>query len=132
MVDDDGIPARAPVVRPANAVGELGLGIGQEQLQQLIVSIINTQNKYQATYNIVALDLVGLAPRTHHIGVIRRNHRDDLHALLTQLRQVLDIPGHMVHGAGRSERAWTISIPHIPIDQKWHSLPGTENRTTFL
>lgn len=56
VVESDGVARQARPVGQADALGKLGLLVGQEQ-------------------DVVVLDAVGLAPRTHHPRVIVPHHR---------------------------------------------------------
>lgn len=55
------------------------------------------------THDVVPADLVRLAPRAHDEGVVESQDSDNIHAFLPELRQVLDVSRHVVHGTGRSE-----------------------------
>lgn len=56
-------------------------------------------------HDIISPHLIGFAPRTHHVGVVESKNCNDIHSFLAQVRQILDIAGHMVGRAGRSKSA---------------------------
>ena len=72
------------------------------------LDMLDTTNQKDHTYNVVAADLVGLTPGAHDEGVVESQDGDNVDALLTELRQVLDVSGDVVHGAGRGECSWMI------------------------
>lgn len=108
VVDDDRIPAGAArcAIGPANALREFGLGVGEEELFGTISYRSTRVRPRPCTHNLITLYFVGLAPGAHHERVIECNHCDDIHTLLSELRQVLDVAGHVVHGAGRGKSPW--------------------------
>lgn len=85
MVNDKGVTVgTALLVSPANALGELGLRVRQEE-------------------NVVASDAVGLAPSTHDIGIVVGENSDNINTLGPQLRELLDISGDVGGRADGSE-----------------------------
>lgn len=93
-------------VGPSNTLGELRIWIREEQLirevsYKLLVSLFF--GRYRQTYDIIPLDVVSLAPRTHYKWIIKCRHSHNIHSLFLQGRQVLDIARKMVDRAGRSE-----------------------------
>lgn len=118
VVNHNGIPTGATgrAVGPTNALRELGIGIGQEKLF-LYVSLypeLRILGKGYSTYNVVAADLVRLAPCAHDEGVVESQDGDNIHALLPELRQVLDVSGHMVHRTGRGESTYGMGVKLVP------------------
>jgi len=57
------------------------------------------------TNNIIILNTIRLAPRTHHKRIVIRNHSDDINALGFDGGQVLDVAGEMLDGAAGCEGA---------------------------
>jgi hypothetical protein len=55
------------------------------------------------THDFVSADLIGLAPGAHDEGVVESHNGHNVHTLSTELRQILDISGHVVHRASRGE-----------------------------
>jgi hypothetical protein len=49
----------------------------------------------EKTYNIITLDPIRLAPRTHNPRIIERNDRHDIDALRLDRREVLDVAREM-------------------------------------
>ena len=85
VVNDDGVTVSATfLVSPANALGELGLGVRQEK-------------------NVVASDAVGLAPCTHDVGVVVGENGDNINTLSPQSGKVLNVSGNMGGRANGSE-----------------------------
>lgn len=75
VVNDDGVTVSAALlISPANALGELGLGVRQEE-------------------NIVASDGVGLAPGAHDVGIVVGENGDNINTLGPQGREVLNVSG---------------------------------------
>lgn len=137
VVDDDRIPAGTArrAIGPANALREFGVGVGEEELFSTISYRSTRVGPGPSTHNLITLHFVGLSPGAHHEWVIECNHRHDIHALLSELRQVLDVAGHVVHGAGRGKSTWRYRAKvssHGYGNERKQSLPGTEKRTTFL
>lgn len=106
MVNDNGVPARASgcLVGPANALGELGIGIGEEELcPKLVTDRTRYSNGAVGTHDFVSAHLVGLAPGAHHEGVIESHDGNNVNTLCAELGQVLNISWHVVDGAGRGK-----------------------------
>lgn len=57
------------------------------------------------TYDIVILDSIRLAPGAHDPRIIKSSDGHDIHALLLQRGQILNVSWEMVLGTGRSECA---------------------------
>lgn len=93
VVDNNGISTGASRIwiRPADALGELGVGVREEQ-------------------DIVPPNVVRLPPGTHDKRIIGRDDGNDVDALLAEVREVLDIAGDMAHGASRGEGAYTAGL----------------------
>jgi len=49
----------------------------------------------EKTYNIITLNPIRLAPRTHNPRIIERNDRHDIDALRLDRREVLDVAREM-------------------------------------
>lgn len=85
VVNDDGVTASAAlVVSPANALGELGLRVGEEE-------------------DVVVGDLVSLAPGAHDESIVVGKDGNNVDALLADLRELLDVLGDVVGRADRGE-----------------------------
>lgn len=85
VVDDDGVTASAAlVVSPANALGELGLGVGEEE-------------------NVVVGDLVGLTPGAHNESIVVGKDGNNVDTLLAELGELLDVLGDVVGRADGGE-----------------------------
>jgi hypothetical protein len=54
-------------------------------------------------HDFVPANSVRLSPGAHHEGIIEGNNSDDVHSLLTEVWQVLNISGDVVDGTGRSK-----------------------------
>jgi len=65
------------------------------------------------TNNIIILDPIGLAPRTHDKGVVERQDGDDVDLLALDLIELLDIARQMADGAARCERPWYGEEDHL-------------------
>lgn len=106
MVNDNGIAtgATGSIVGPTNALGELGFGVRQEKLCTIVVSLDSAIAR-NITHNLIVLDLVGLAPGTHHKGIIKSDYSNNIDALLAELGQVLNVARDMVDGASGGEGA---------------------------
>lgn len=59
------------------------------------------------TYNVVASDLVGLAPGAHDVGIVVGQDGDNVDTLLTELGESLDVAGDVSGRADGSESTWT-------------------------
>ena len=64
------------------------------------MQVIPLGQKENMTYNIVVLDALRLAPRTHHVGVVVCNHSDLVDALLLQRVKGCDEAGKVLLRAG--------------------------------
>lgn len=85
VVDDDGVTASAALgVSPANALGELGLGVGEEE-------------------NVVVGDLVGLTPGAHDESIVVGKDGNSVDTLLAELGELLDVLGDVVGRADGGE-----------------------------
>lgn len=85
VVNDDGVTASAAlVVSPANALGELGLGVGEEE-------------------DVVVGDLVGLTPGAHDEGIVVGKDGNNVDTLLADLRELFNVLGDVVGRADGSE-----------------------------
>lgn len=60
---------------------------------------------WYCTHNIIILNPVRLAPRTHDPGIVERNDGHDVDALGLKRRQVLDVAGEMLCAAAGGEGA---------------------------
>lgn len=108
VVEDDGeTTGAALVVSPANALGELGLGVRQEELD--CESVDETDKKEKKTYNVITGDLVGLAPGAHDIGIVVGKDGNNVDTLGTELGKLLNVLGNVTgradggEGTGESE-----------------------------
>jgi hypothetical protein len=68
-------------------------------------SIKKKAQEWRQSYNIVILDVIGLAPRAHDEGVVEGNAGNDIDALALQLGQILDEARKMLGGASGGEGA---------------------------
>lgn len=105
VVEDNGVTTSTTVlVSPADALGELGVGVGEEELQQLVH---NAQFKFFVlqgnTYNVIVLDAVGLTPGAHDEGIVVGQDGNNVNTLLTDLRELLLVLGDVVGRADGSE-----------------------------
>ena len=57
-------------------------------------------------YNIITLDSIRLAPRTHNPRIVERNDGYDINSLALDRGQVVDVAGEVLGGAARCEGAW--------------------------
>lgn len=101
MVDDDGVAASAALgISPADALGELGLGVGKEELQTVVSGNSSKRRTEQGTYDVITSDLVGLAPGAHDIGIVVGKDGNDVDTLGAELRELLEVLGDV---AGRAD-----------------------------
>lgn len=85
VVNDNGVTVGTTlIVGPANALGELGLGVGQEE-------------------NVVASDAVGLAPGAHDVGIVVGENGNHINTLGPQGREVVNVSGDVGGRADGSE-----------------------------
>ena len=105
IVNDHSVSSGPFALGPAQSLGESCVGIGQEELTHESQLPRITDDKQKETHNVTALDLIGLAPRTHHIRVVVSQAGHNVDALLLQPGKVLDIAGKVLQGAGARERA---------------------------
>lgn len=85
VVNDNGVTASAALlVSPANALRELGVGVGEEE-------------------NVVVGDLVGLTPGAHDEGIVVGKDGNNVDTLLADLRELLNVLGDVVGGADGGE-----------------------------
>jgi hypothetical protein len=136
VIDNQGVSAGAArsSIGPANALGELGINIRQEELYA-----IRTRARIHArglSYNRVIRDLIGLSPGAHDKRIVEGHDSNDIDSLCFELRAILNVSRQVAHGAGRGESAF--SIEHVldmrTVVYRQHVLhsPGTEKSTTFL
>jgi len=99
VVNDNGIPTSAPrgVISPSNALGELGIRVGKEELFGKSKRLINIRDTV-GTHDGIPHS-VHLAPGAHNKGIVESKNRNNVHTLLLQLGQVLDVSGNVVGGA---------------------------------
>lgn len=107
VVEDDGVAVGTALgVGPANALGEAGLGVGEEELEgssQLIMPQRKHGGYVRETYNVIASDTVGLAPGAHDVGIVVGQDGNNVDALGAQLGELLDVLGDVVGGADGGE-----------------------------
>lgn len=85
VVDDETIAVSATlVIGPADTLGELGLGIGEEE-------------------EVVSGNTVGLAPGAHDVGVVVGENSNDIDTLGLELRELLGVLGNVSGGADGGE-----------------------------
>lgn len=96
IFNDHCIPSQPIVVCPTVALGEFAFVIREEK-------------------NIVSFDTVGLSPGSHHVGIVRGYHRNDLHTFPLQYVKVLDVRRKMLFGAARSESTFQLICQCIPL-----------------
>ena len=60
------------------------------------VTVNIVQRRKRGAHNVVPADSVRLSPGAHHEGIIEGNDSDNVHSLLTEVWQVLNISGNMV------------------------------------
>lgn len=99
MVNDNSIPTSAPRggISPSNALGELGVRVGKEELFDKSKQLLDIRGTV-GTYNGIPHS-VHFAPCTHNKGIIESKDRNNIHPLLLELGEVLDISGDVVGGA---------------------------------
>ena len=103
VVQDDGVTLGAALlIGPANALGELGVGVGQEQLGEMSVNR-NRVSERQDTYDVVVLDTVGLAPGAHDEGIVVGEDGNDVNTLLADLGEALQVLGDVASRADGGE-----------------------------
>ena len=62
------------------------------------------------TYNLVVAHFVGLSPGAHYVGIVKRDHGNNVHSLLTELGQVLDVSGNVADRAGWCESTYQCRV----------------------
>jgi len=58
------------------------------------------------THNIIILDTIRLAPRTHDKRIVVGNDGHGINALAFDCAQIVDVAGEMLRGAAGGESAW--------------------------
>ena len=90
VIDDDTETTGTAIrLGPADALGELGVRVGQEE-------------------DVIVLDTVGLAPGTHDVGIIDGNDGDDIDALGLELGKLLNVLGHVSGRADGGKGTWEV------------------------
>ena len=102
VVKDDTITTSTTVrLGPADALGELGVVVGKEELQRVNIENITISPGRINTYNVVVLDTVGLAPGAHDEWVVDGKDGNDIDTLGLEFRELLDVLGDV---SGRTDR----------------------------
>jgi hypothetical protein len=106
VVNDNCIPASATRsgISPANALGELGIGVRKEELFEN-VSGWSTEEIIFCTHNGIPHS-VHLAPCAHNKRIIESKDSNNIDTLLLQLGEVLDVSGNVVGGASGGKSTW--------------------------
>lgn len=99
VVNDNSIPTSAPRggISPSNALGELGIRVGKEELFEKSKLLVKS-GKTIGTHNRIPHS-VHLAPCAHNKGIVESKNSNNIHTLLLQLGEVLDVSGNVVGGA---------------------------------
>lgn len=106
VVEDDGEALGAALlVGPADALGELGLGVGKEELRDIGSVAIRAVQKglEEKTYNVVVLDSVGLTPGAHDESIVVGEDSNNVDTLLADLGEALNVLGDVASRADRGE-----------------------------
>lgn len=104
VVKNNGVTSSTLIEVPANALGELGVRVGKEELLSLSLAPgIYTRYTGIETHNVVVLDVVGLAPGAHDESIVVGQDSNDIDTLLADLRELLEVFGDVVGGANRGE-----------------------------
>ena len=116
VVENDTVAAGTTTsLGPANALGELGIGVTEEE-------------------DVVIFDTVGLAPGAHDEGIVVGEHGNHIDTLGLELGKLLDVLGHVSSRADRGEGTLKIISIHRRVHKKKkeNSIPGRAKKTTFL
>jgi hypothetical protein len=89
-------------------------------------------------YDVIASDLVRLAPGGHDIGIVVGQNGYNINALLLELGEGLNVAGNVASGANRSEGTFAITDLSVlwKMEPGWNfplwNVPGRAKMTTFL
>lgn len=89
IINDKCVSGQSIVVCPAMALGEDALRVRQEK-------------------DIIPLDVIGLSPGSHHMGIVEGYHSNDIHTFFLQCADILDVSREVFFGATGSESAFQI------------------------
>lgn len=96
MINDNCIPTSAPRggIGPSNALGELGIRVGKEELFDKSKRLINMRG-ILSTHDGVPHS-VNFAPSAHYEGIVESKDCNNVYTLFLELGEVLDISGDVI------------------------------------